>query len=75
MMITSTTQLEKIMDKDYPLLTVIIVALSLMMAVQILGMAWDSAFGVAPSVTYECDFKMKDHILTMPCEIRGVHYA
>lgn len=63
------------MDKDYPLLTVVIVALSLMMAVQIFGQAWDSAFRVAPSVTYECDFKMKDHIVTMPCEIRSVTFS
>lgn len=63
------------MDKDYPLLTVVIVALSLMMTVQILGMAWDSAFRVAPRVTYECDFKMKDHVVTMPCEIRNVAFS
>ena len=62
------------MDKDYPLLTVVIVALSLMMTVQIFGQAWDNAFRLTPRVTYECDFKMKDHVVTMPCEIRSVTY-
>lgn len=61
--------------KDYSLLTVCIVALSTMMIVQIFGMAWDSNFRVAPSVTYECDFKMKDHVVTMPCEIRNVTFS
>lgn len=63
------------MDKDYPLLTVIVVAMTLMMTVQIFGQAWDSAFRVVPSVTYECDFKMKDHVVTMPCEIRSVTFS
>ena len=63
------------MNKDYPLLTVVIVALTLMMTVQIFGMFWDNAFRVMPNVTYECDFKMKDHIVTMPCEIRSVTFS
>lgn len=59
---------------DYPLLTVVVVAMTLMMAVQLFGQVWDYWFRVAPNVTYECDFKMKDHIVTMPCEIRFVNY-
>ena len=63
------------MNKDYPLLTVVIVALTLMMTVQIFGMFWDNAFRVMPSVAYECDFQLADHVVTMPCEIRSVTFS
>lgn len=63
------------MNKDYPLLTVIITALSLMMIVQIFGQVWDYWFRATPSVSYECDFNMGKHTVTMPCEIRSINYV
>ena len=63
------------LEKDYPLLTVIVVALSLMMTVQLFGQVWDYWFPRKLNVSYECDFNMGKHILTKPCEIRSVSYA
>ena len=51
------------------------VALVCMMCVQIFGVYFSVLFPKEERViTYECDFKMKDHVVTMPCEIRSVTY-
>lgn len=58
------------MNKDYPLLTVAIVALSCMMLIQICGIYYDAITYVPKGfeqVLYECRFNMGDSILTRPC--------
>ena len=60
---------------EQALLDVITVALSLMMCVQLFGQAWESCCRVErPKPQYECDFNMRGHVVTMPCEIRSVRY-
>lgn len=63
-------------DDTQAIWDVIRVALILMMCVQIFGVYFNAAF---PSrelkpVYEECDFKLKDHTITLPCEIRSVRY-
>lgn len=62
-------------EANQALWDVIKTALIIMMMTQILGQVWDYWFRVMPSVAYECDFKMKDHVVTMPCEIRSVTFS
>lgn len=60
------------MNKDYPLLTVTIVAMVCMMSMLILGTYYTALMPKAEKVmVYECDFEMREHVLTMPCTIRG----
>lgn len=55
---------------------VVRVALICMMWVQIFGVYWQAIFPprVLTPVYEECDFKLKDHTITLPCEIRSVRY-
>lgn len=65
------------MNEDYQALwDVIRVALVLMMCVQIFGVYFNAVFPprVLKPVYEECDFKLKDHTITLPCEIRSVRY-
>lgn len=58
--------------KDYSLFTVFVVALCCMMSVQIFGAYYNALFPKLQAVTvYECDFTLKNSVLTMPCTIRG----
>jgi hypothetical protein len=60
---------------DYPLFTVVVVALVCMMCVQIFGVYWTYFFPSTKTASYECDFQMKNHVITMPCEIRNVTFS
>lgn len=62
-------------ESNQALWDVVRVALVLMMCVQIFGVYWTHFFPSTKITQYECDFKMKDHILTMPCEIRSVTFS
>lgn len=58
---------------DKPLFTVIIVALSCMMAIQIFGVYFNALFPKENAeIIYECNFNMGKSILTRPCTIHGV---
>lgn len=58
--------------KDYSLFTVFVVALCCMMSVQIFGAYFNALFPKLQEATvYECDFELRDSVLTMPCTIRG----
>lgn len=52
------------------------IALVCMMSVQIFGVYFSAVFPprVLKPVYEECDFKLKDHTITLPCEIRSVRY-
>lgn len=68
---TSTTTY----DHDYPLMTVLIVALASMGFVLVVGTYGDAMYPKPPvQIVYECDFNMGSHILTKPCTTRGVYY-
>ena len=57
---------------DSPLLTVTVVAMVCMMSMLILGTYYTALMPKADKVmVYECDFAMREHVLTMPCTIRG----
>lgn len=62
-------------ESNQALWDVMRVALVCMMCVQIFGVYWTHFFPSTKIAQYECDFKMKDHILTMPCEIRSVTFS
>jgi len=62
-------------EANQALWDVIKTALIIMMMTQILGQVWDYWFRVLPSVAYECDFQLADHVVTMPCEIRNVTFS
>lgn len=54
------------------LFEVITIALACMMLVNIAGI-WYTP--VKREVIYECDVRMSNHVLTVPCTIRGKYYA
>lgn len=60
--------------KDYPLLTVVVVALSCMMTIQIFGIYYDAITYMPKEfepIVYDCRFNMGDSILTRPCVTVG----
>ena len=60
------------MSNDYPLLTVTVVAMVCMMSMLILGTYYTALMPKSDKViVYECDFELRDSVLTMPCTIRG----
>lgn len=63
-------------DDNQALWDVVRVALVCMMCVQIFGVYWQAVFPsrVLKPVYEQCDFKLKDHTITLPCEIRSVRY-
>jgi hypothetical protein len=63
------------LSDDYQALwDVVRVALVCMMLTQIVGGIWDYFLPVNKTASYECDFQLADHVVTMPCEIRSVSY-
>lgn len=63
------------LNDDYQALwDVVRVSLVCMMVVQLFGNTWDYWFKIPNMASYECDFQLADHVVTMPCEIRSVSY-
>lgn len=59
-------------ESNQALWDVVRVALVCMMCVQIFGVYFNALFPKLQEATvYECDFTLKEHMLTMPCTIRG----
>lgn len=59
------------------LFIVLNVAILCMVAIMVIG---DAVINLLPKpekgdTIYECDVRMSGHILTVPCTIRGKHYA
>jgi hypothetical protein len=63
------------LSDDYQALwDVVRVALVCMMLTQIAGQCYDYFVPNTKTASYECDFQLKNHVVTMPCEIRSVSY-
>ena len=59
-------------ESNQALWYVIRVALVCMMSVQIFGVYFNAVFPKEiVEIIYECNFEMKDHILTKPCTVKG----
>lgn len=62
-------------EHDYPLMTVIIIALASMGFVLVVGAYGDAMFPKPyKQIVYECDFKFDRSVMTRPCTTRGVYY-